>query len=517
MIGWAVCLTLIVGFFWMPAQVSSPNERSRLYLAHALVDRGQVQVTPEWQRWGKIFDIAHRDGQFYSDKAPGSSVLAAPVVALSRATAQDPGQLKIEVLVQRARSAVILPLVFLSALALMKILLMLGLSAPFAYLGALLLCLGTNVLHYGHAYFGHVPVMAFSLAALWALLGSLRAQDNARKQLLGALSGLCCGLCFAVEYQAALVSICLGLGLLADPKTRHPRHWGAMGLSALPVIALVLAYNHAAFGGPLATSYEHLYWKFSKELHNVGVGGVGLPTMEAISGLLFSPSRGLWFSCPWMIAGGYALWRKDAPLPRWLKVAASVMAVAFFYVASGFGMWSAGWGVGPRLMIPAFGGLAILGIVGLAQLWRDQRVLALGASLGLGAAAVLVNVVLTATFPENPEQFLVPMRDVGFKLLGAGYFAPSLLEPVFGARASGLVALSLVVLMCAASVALVWRAGAQAQGEEGAGARLSKRAALGAAALMFAAWCCMMWSYPVDTHTQKPSTKHVEWVKGLKR
>lgn len=500
-LGFAAVLTLIVGFFWMPAQVSSPNERSRVYLAHAMATRGQITVTPEWKRWGKVFDIAHRDGDFYSDKAPGSSALAAPIMSVSVKLNPKVG---IEALVQRARSGLMLPFVFFGSVALLSLLSALGVSARSARWSALALWAGSNVLHYGHAYFGHVLVLSCVLIALWALTRSLLVDESSdaksaksAKHLYGALAGVFCGLCFAVEYQAALVSLCLGAGLLLDQQTRHWRHWLAMALGALPIVLLVLLYNNAAFGSPFATSYDHLYWKFSKELHDAGVGGVGIPKLEAIVGLIASPSRGLLFCAPWMLAA-FAAWHSQAP--RWLKACALLMSASFFYVAAGFGMWSAGWGVGPRLLIPAFGGVTILAAFGLELIISQERVHQLGAVLGLILSAILANVLLAGSFPENPEQFLVPVRDIALPLWRQGELAPNLLSAWFGSpRWLGwLIFVPLLGLIFVTE-------------------RKPKARALGAALLASLVWWGLMWSYPVDQVTSKAPSKHIEWVKKLNK
>lgn len=509
-LGFAAVLTLIVGFFWMPTQVSSPNERSRVYLAHAMATRGQITVTPEWQRWGKVFDIAHRDGEFYSDKAPGSSALAVPIMAVS--SKLNP-QVGVEALVQRARSGLLLPFVFLGSLALLSLLSSLGVSARSARLSALALGAGSNVLHYGHAYFGHVLVLSCVLLALWALSRSLLSGAGAQaavpaerdkasqdappayaKHLYGALAGVFCGLCFAIEYQAALVSLCLGAGLLLDRQTRHWRHWLAMALGALPVVLLVLLYNKAAFGSPFATSYDHLYWKFSKELHDAGVGGVGVPTIEAIVGLIASPSRGLLFCAPWML-GALAAWHSRAP--RWLKASAIMMSAAFFYVAAGFGMWSAGWGTGPRLLIPAFGAVTVLVAFGLDLLLERARVREHAALTALILCAILANVLLAGSFPENPEQFLVPVRDIALPLWRHGELSPNIISALFGAPRwlGGLIFLPLLGLIFVSA--------------------RRPTAGLSAALIASLVWWGMMWSYPADQVTSKDPSKHVEWVKKL--
>lgn len=80
----------------MSPQVLAPNERSRIYLSLALVDSGTIAVNEQIDAYGTPFDIAKRGDNFYSDKAPGSSFLAAPAFALYRVLNLGEGRDSIE-------------------------------------------------------------------------------------------------------------------------------------------------------------------------------------------------------------------------------------------------------------------------------------------------------------------------------------------------------------------------------------------------------------------------------------
>src|SRR5689334_14196736 len=60
-------------------QGSDPNQASRYLLAHAIATRGAPDITPEH---AKTTNKAQLGGRFYSEKAPGVSLLAVPVVWL---------------------------------------------------------------------------------------------------------------------------------------------------------------------------------------------------------------------------------------------------------------------------------------------------------------------------------------------------------------------------------------------------------------------------------------------------
>ena len=64
------------------------NQNSRLALTRALVERGSTIIDPDHATTG---DKSFRDGHFYSDKAPGASLLALPAYALYYAATRATG------------------------------------------------------------------------------------------------------------------------------------------------------------------------------------------------------------------------------------------------------------------------------------------------------------------------------------------------------------------------------------------------------------------------------------------
>src|SRR5512145_1504523 len=65
-------------------QLTAPNERTRVYLAVALVDEHSLSIDGPNRRFGTAGDAAKFEGRYYTDKAPGSSLLAAAVYASVR-------------------------------------------------------------------------------------------------------------------------------------------------------------------------------------------------------------------------------------------------------------------------------------------------------------------------------------------------------------------------------------------------------------------------------------------------
>lgn len=69
-----------LGYSWMSPEISAPNERSRLYLTLSIIESGTLRIDGPVKKYGKHFDLASRDGHYYSDKAPASSIIAIPAI-----------------------------------------------------------------------------------------------------------------------------------------------------------------------------------------------------------------------------------------------------------------------------------------------------------------------------------------------------------------------------------------------------------------------------------------------------
>ena len=77
--GFAVVLFFYAMFAAGPPRVENPGEQSRLELAVSL-SLGSVSIDPVMESYGTPFARSVRAGKTYSDKAPGASFAAVPVV-----------------------------------------------------------------------------------------------------------------------------------------------------------------------------------------------------------------------------------------------------------------------------------------------------------------------------------------------------------------------------------------------------------------------------------------------------
>ena len=375
------------------------NELSRFNLVRSLVERQRLDIDPYH---ANTEDKAVHGGHTYSDKAPGASFLAAPAYAAYRAYLNLRGRPQPEALREselRARlgrpslsltperrdrmffNASFRRAVYVCNLATnvvagagMGVLLFLMLAARpmaapgsastpmVALLAALSLSLGSLVFAYSTVFFGHVLAGAALLGAFAFLGPFFPAPDSssvvAPRRVVAA--GALAGLAVLTELPAALGGLALAVYLAA-------RFRGAGGSArapllallrfaggALPPLALLAAYQWAAFGGPLATGYAQVASPLFAEGMSRGLLGVSWPRPGVFVQLLVGPSRGLLYLAPVLLLGFVGLVSAvRAEAGRREALLAAAIVLAFLLLSAGYFMWWGGTALGPRHVVPA--------------------------------------------------------------------------------------------------------------------------------------------------------------------
>ncbi len=427
----AAVVLAVLSYSTMYPGITSPNERSRLYLAVSLVDSGSLSIDAPVRRYGHILDTASFQGHLYSDKAPGSSFLAAGVYAVAKKVAA-PETLGIAALLNWMRRGLMVPLGLLGFVLLRSLLRRTGVVQSVIDLCSIGWILGSAAFHYSTAFFGHQIV---AVALLLALRMALAAEDCARARwlrtaLLAAASGAAAGMAGLTEYQAGIPAALLTLYLLSGRLRRSPAALIGFFLGAAPFVALLAWYNTRAFGGPLELSYHHLTNPSLHEIHTQGIGGITVPQWESFHGGVLSLHRGLLGSSPMFVfalPGIVALWRARGPRLCLLLTSASLYYLLFI---SSSNMWFAGWGFGPRLLVPALGWMCVLVAHGAQSVMRWS--VADGLLRGVVLVGVLVCQAVHVFFPEPPETTENPLADVVLVLFRAGLVAPNLAREALG-------------------------------------------------------------------------------------
>jgi hypothetical protein len=342
-------------FFWHSRDW---NTASRLMLTYAIVDRGTVAITGLDKQTN---DKALFQGQYYSDKPPGFSVLATLPYALVRCVFRLPAHpLERDALDYWAADYWVTlgtsgMLTAATAVLLVLGARELGCRSLRAALVGLAYGLATPAYIYATLAYGH-QAAAFALVSSFFLLWKQK-RARRRESFRVLLAGFLAAYAAVIELQVGPVSAILGLYLLARCVTGY-RRADALGLfavgAAVPTLVL-LAYNQLAFGSPWDMGYFHHATDIFAKVHNrTNPLGLKFPEKlwETLGALLWGRYRGLLFYAPILILAvpGWALllFRRawSVAIVSFLAVVAVVL-VNLFYPE-----WTGGWSTGPRLLVP---------------------------------------------------------------------------------------------------------------------------------------------------------------------
>lgn len=406
--------------------VTNPNELVRVELAVALAVDGTVDLEGPALVYGLSEDVARHDGRVLADKAPGLSLMAVPVLWLAGGLLPTvPGtdlpsfwplrHLLTALLVGLA--TILLAVVVLPRLA--------GSAADHAAPVAVVAVVCTPLWTYGTVFFGHATAAALVAAAWLLLLGRPAGEGGVGTAAAG---GVIAGLAVATEYPTAVLVLVMAVTLLVrrTSPARIAAAVGGIGLGALPM----LLYHWAAFGSPWLTGYAFKADPGFAEIHGGGVSGIGLPTAEALWGVLVGSSRGLLFYSPLLLLAPVGLWlmvrrtgwREAGPL-----TAAAVLYVAF---AAGFSDWQAGWGAAARHLVPVVPLLLVPTVA--AAFHMARRPLGLAILAVLAAASATRTALTVAVSPFLPPEVARPLAELVLPSLADGALHPTLPGALLG-------------------------------------------------------------------------------------
>jgi len=448
--GWlaAIAIVYLYVFPYFP-RIHSANELPRAYLVKAIVEDHTFAIDRGVATWGATADVSPSLGHQYSNKAPGSSLLAVPIYAVVRAVAGEPS-LAVTLWICRVVTGILPMLAFLWLLG--------GFLARFApdpavrRLVVTAYALGSLAMTYSILFYSH-QLGAICIASAW-ILGVDVAE---RRRGLGAMAaaGFLAGAAPLVDYQAVFAALPIAVSVVARLWRRPelPRALAvAAGGAALP-IAILLGYHAICFGSPWRTGYD-ASTTFAV-FHQHGFLGITELRGEALWGSLFRPDNGLVTLSPWWllaIPGLRALWQRGHGATALVSASVAVIYVLFI---SSINFWRGGWEVGPRY-IAAMLPFLLPPIAAQLQDWTAKP-LRFGIAAGAIGVGVCVYVLSSATFPYWPDTVRHPLYDVTFRLLGEGAVAPNLGSALGVAGIAGIVPY-LAIASGALGVA-VWRSG----------------------------------------------------------
>ncbi len=406
-VAWTILILVWFSCAWFGSWELNPNNAVRMFATLSLVEQGDATID---EFAPLTIDKAHFGDHYYSDKAPGMSVLAIPAVAVADAVSGEradgfvPGFengpfnrfLKI-----RIRLAAVTTCALLSAVAAM---LLYGLvrditgNVEAGAVAAVAYGLGTTIWGWSTTIFGHAPVAALLVIATWAVW---RGTGPGRSSRHAVVAGLALGWTVLIEHSALIAGLPVAgfaLWRLRDlPRDRAVRTAGiaiAAGSSALVVL---LAYNLIAFGTVFRLGYSGVTDFAGMQQ---GLFGLTYPKPIVLFELLFGERRGMVWVAPILIVAPFGL-RMLVRDPRtrdigWLAVAGA--AVPFLINASYY-YWEGGNATGPRHALPAVGFLCI----GIGVFWAQASRWSRVAVAALLAGSVTLNMAIASAEITAPQ------------------------------------------------------------------------------------------------------------------
>lgn len=348
--------------------------------------------------------------------------------------------------------------------------------------------LGTLIFTYSVQLMSHQ--LATSLLFSAFILVNVVARRGRTAWLL-VVAGFLGAAALVCDYQLAFAAVPLAAYTLWT--VRPLWRWVLPVLGAVPPLAVLLWYHHAAFGSAVWTGYEFLIAQHDQALHARGLLGITTPTREAFWGSFFRPDNGLVYFSPWLavaLLGVPLLWRwragaTETGARRFVPSAEAsfhlAVIVIYTYFISSITFWRGGWQTGPRYiaaLLPCF----VLPYALLLRRVRDQP-LAWAAAVGPALLSVGFYAVLVTGFPHFPEKFKYPLFDLVRPLLRDGYVSYNLGQELFGLSGTASLRPYFVVL---AGLGLYLAAGPVSPRAFGRGA--GRRLVAGVLAVMVAAW-----------------------------
>lgn len=406
--------------------MGSANELPRIYLTTAMVDDGTFAIdrgVAEYKRQYRHdpVDASPSGGHFYSNKAPGSSMLAVPAYGalkgVSALVGAEPTMAQ-KTWAFRVATGVVPTLLFL-----MLLWRFLARYAPDGEARRLALggyAVGSMAFIYSILFIAH-QLSAVCMASAWILAVQVVEEERSRRWL--PVVGFLAGAAVLCDYQAAFAGVPVAVYLswkLVGRAPRRPLDVALAAVGAVPPIALLLLYHAHAFGSPFRTGYAAS--EAFAHFHQKGFLGMDRLRGEAFVGSTIAPDNGLFFLCPMLlllVPGLVLLWRRG---DRWTAgVCGAVVGIYLLFISS-LSFWRGGWQVGPRyitVMLP-FAMVPVAVAIQAARAAAPARWWWWAGAVALVAVSIAVYALSAATFPHYPETFKNPFHELVLPLLGSG-------------------------------------------------------------------------------------------------
>lgn len=399
---WVLATALFVSYAYF-YQAGGWSQNSRFAMIRAVLERHTLQIDAYRLHTG---DLALWEGHYYTDKAPGASLLALGPVAVARGIDRlvgvdpegFPGIAWTSYVAAVATSGLF---TVVAALAIFWVARRWGSSRRAALFATTAYGVATPAWCYATLFMGHA-LTAGCLMLAFAAASGIGDDATGRPYLRAWTVGLACGWAVVTEFPAAVpILLIVGFALLTA-RDALPNRLAGITLriiagGAIPA-AVLLGYNTVSFGSPFHLAYSSEVDPRYGHMRE-GLFGITHPRWWVLRELLIGSYRGLLPLAPLMAITplGLAAIARIQPRRRAVWVASGI-ALFYFLLNASYFYWEGGWAYGPRHVIPALPFLAL----GLGPLWDYGRtagriLLAVGWLWGVGFTLVAVS-----TTPQPP-------------------------------------------------------------------------------------------------------------------
>jgi hypothetical protein len=438
---------VITAFYLLPlagsTAATNPNEVARIELAASIAFWARLDLGSAAKVYGLSEDVSIRGSKVYSDKAPGLSIAAVPAIWTANPFLPRVPSSELPAF-WPLRHLLTLLLVALPTVGLALIIAMavpdVGSATRSAM--AVIAALATPLWAYGSVFFSHAPA-ALLVAASWFLLLGFPGLDTVLNVRRAAIGGVIAGFAITTEYPTILL-VTVIFGTLLVRRTAPLILVSATAGACVGMLPALL-YHQLAFGAPWLTGYALKAHGDFQAIHEQGIFGVSVPTIEGLWGVLFSARRGIIYYCPLLLLTPVGLWRM-VKSRGWRDAGPLLIAVVIYvFFAAGFVDWTAGWCAAARHLVPILGLLAVPALIA-AKLFAEHR---------LGSVVVVILVAISGTnavlslalTPYFPPEFAAPFAQLVLPSLADGAGFSNLLSSGLGVSPRIVVVLSGVIAL----------------------------------------------------------------------
>jgi hypothetical protein len=439
--------------------IIDPNVASRLFLDYSIITRGTVAI----DSFAPLtIDKATVGGHFYSDKAPGESLLALPVlfVLWRPLMAGHPGAPDTPTGSRVPWPAGYFRVAYVGTLATSTFVTALSVAALFLLAASLFESNGAAILvaaSYGFAtpavgwataFVGHAAAMALLTLGLTALHFAAEPRLTTRQAAVRVVVGVAC-LTWATVTEFTAGPVAAAIAVYAAPRilvaqTRRATLIVAAVGTAAVFVAPLFVYDTIAFGAPWHLGYQSVQGFAGMRQ---GLLGIGRPDVHVLAEITVGAHRGLLRLSPVLVLvpAGLVLMLRRTGSVRAMGALCGLVILYYLLVNSGYYYWDGGWSTGPR-HITAMLAFAALP---LGAIWTRAAKPARISVVLLAVVSAGLALLCASSGMFAPARIVDEVRDFVIRNASEGY------STAFLVRHSP-VAVSVFLLLLATALGGVW-------------------------------------------------------------